>query len=129
LHLLGLSTRNAAKALVFAYCQEKPRCNLKVDSETSHQKDVLRERGFCIYGWRDGNQGWFKTPLVMGRHGTKNRQILALFILKERNMFVVAKAYPMEKGIIERTMQYTKDRTESFDGYFSCRKKKCKRGM
>src|SRR5215212_1629766 len=32
-----------------------------------------------------------------------------------------------QKSIIERTMQYIKDRTtESFDDYFSCRKKKCK---
>ena len=29
-----------------------------------------------------------------------------------------------EKSIIERTMQYIKDRTESFDDYFPCRKKK-----
>jgi putative transposase len=28
--------------------------------------------------------------------------------------------------IIERTMQYIKDRTEGFDDYFPCRKKKCK---
>ncbi len=33
---------------------------------------------------------------------------------------------PYEKSIIERTMQYIKDRTESFDDYFPCRKKKCK---
>jgi hypothetical protein len=31
-----------------------------------------------------------------------------------------------EKSIIERTMQYIKDRTETFDDYFPCRKKKCK---
>jgi putative transposase len=31
-----------------------------------------------------------------------------------------------EKSIIERTMQYVKDRTECFDDYFPCRKKKCK---
>jgi hypothetical protein len=32
-----------------------------------------------------------------------------------------------EKSVIERTMQYLKDRTESFDDYFPCkRKKKCK---
>lgn len=32
-----------------------------------------------------------------------------------------------EKSIIERTMQYFKDRTECFDDYFPCRKKKdCK---
>jgi putative transposase len=31
-----------------------------------------------------------------------------------------------QKSIIERTMQYIKDRTESFDDHFPCRKKKCK---
>jgi putative transposase len=31
-----------------------------------------------------------------------------------------------EKSIIERTIQYIKDRTENFDDYFPCRKKNCK---
>ena len=32
-----------------------------------------------------------------------------------------------EKSVIERTVQYFKDRTESFDDYFPCTKKKrCK---
>ncbi|MDR4490478.1 MAG: DDE-type integrase/transposase/recombinase [Candidatus Nitrosocosmicus sp.] len=31
-----------------------------------------------------------------------------------------------EKSIIERTVQYIKDRTESFDDYFPCRMKNCK---
>jgi len=31
-----------------------------------------------------------------------------------------------EKSLIERTMQYTKDRTEGFDDYFPCRKVNCK---
>ena len=31
-----------------------------------------------------------------------------------------------EKSIIERTMQYIKDRTECFDDYFPCRIKNCK---
>ena len=31
-----------------------------------------------------------------------------------------------KKSIIERTMQYIKDRTKGFDDYFPCRKKKCK---
>ena len=31
---------------------------------------------------------------------------------------------PFDKSLIERTMQYIKDRTESFDDYFPCRKKK-----
>ena len=91
----------------------------------------------------------------------KTKQILALSISKERNMFVAERFisglvqnhgkhpvstdrgtwYPMacrflklnhhihssyEKSTIERTMQYIKDRTESFDDYFPCRKKKCK---
>jgi putative transposase len=33
---------------------------------------------------------------------------------------------PFEKSIIERTIQYIKDRTEGFDDYFPCGKKKCK---
>jgi putative transposase len=31
-----------------------------------------------------------------------------------------------EKSIIERTIQYIKDRTECFDDYFPCRKNKCR---
>ena len=33
---------------------------------------------------------------------------------------------PLEKSIIERTMQYIKDRTECFDDYFPCRINNCK---
>jgi putative transposase len=33
---------------------------------------------------------------------------------------------PFEKSLIERTMQYLKDRTECFDDYFPCKRKKCK---
>ena len=91
----------------------------------------------------------------------ENKQILALSISKERNMFVAERfisglinvngrhpvstdggtRYPMacrflglehhlhssmEKSLIERTMQYIKDRTECFDDYFPCRIKNCK---
>ena len=31
-----------------------------------------------------------------------------------------------EKSIIERTMQYIKDRTQEFDDYFPCKKNKCR---
>ena len=31
-----------------------------------------------------------------------------------------------EKSLIERTMQCIKDKTECFDDYFPCRRKKCK---
>jgi putative transposase len=33
---------------------------------------------------------------------------------------------PFEKSITERTMQYIKDRAETFDDYFPCKKNKCK---
>jgi len=33
---------------------------------------------------------------------------------------------PFEKSVIERTMQYNKDKTESFDDYFPYKKRKCK---
>ena len=91
----------------------------------------------------------------------KSKEILALSISKERNMFVAERFisdlikgygrhpvstdggtwYPMackflkikhhihssyEKSLIERTIQYIKDRTESFDDYFPCRLKNCK---
>ena len=91
----------------------------------------------------------------------ENREILALTISKERNMFVAERFIsglvhihgehpvsadggpwypqacrflrirhhihsPLEKSLIERTMQYIKDRTESFDDYFPCRIKNCK---
>jgi putative transposase len=32
---------------------------------------------------------------------------------------------PCEKSLMERTVQYVKDRIEGFDDYFPCRKKKC----
>ena len=91
----------------------------------------------------------------------ENKQILALNITKERNMFVAERFLddlvkihgkhcistdggtwypqacrflnlkhhlhsPLEKSLIERTMQYIKDRTECFDDYFPCRKNDCK---
>lgn len=90
----------------------------------------------------------------------ENKQILALSISKERNMFVAERFisklvlaygpnpvstdggtwYPQacrflklqhhvhssfEKSLIERTMQYIKDRTECFDDYFPCRLENC----
>jgi putative transposase len=33
---------------------------------------------------------------------------------------------PFGKSIIERTIQYIKDKTECFDDYFPCRTKNCK---
>ena len=93
--------------------------------------------------------------------GPKDREILALTISKERNMFVAERFIsglvqiygehpestdggtrhpqacrflrikhhirsPLEKSMMERTMQCIKDRTESFDHCLPCRKKRCK---
>ncbi len=33
---------------------------------------------------------------------------------------------PLEKSLVERTIQYIKDRTEIFDDYFPCKLKNCK---
>ncbi len=90
----------------------------------------------------------------------ENREILALTISKERNMFVAEKfisslvntygKYPistdggtwypqacqflkldhhihssLEKSLVERKIQYIKDRTECFDDYFPCQREKC----
>jgi putative transposase len=33
--------------------------------------------------------------------------------------------FPYEKSLMERTVQYIKDRIEGFDDYFPCRKKRC----
>jgi len=33
--------------------------------------------------------------------------------------------YQLEKSLIERTIQYIKDRIESFDDYFPCKKENC----
>ncbi|MER5176435.1 MAG: DDE-type integrase/transposase/recombinase [Candidatus Nitrosocosmicus sp.] len=47
------------------------------------------------------------------------------FLKLKHHLHFLRKDY--EKSIIERTMQYIKDRIECFDDYFPCnRKKKCK---
>jgi putative transposase len=92
----------------------------------------------------------------------ENREMLAVTVSKERNMFVAERFmsdvvrdygklpvstdgvtwYPLqacnflkldhhihsslEKSLIERKVQYIKDRTECFDDYFPCRKENCK---
>jgi putative transposase len=162
LYFLGLSFRNAAKALSF----------LKI-AKISH---------VSIWNWLQKYRPWkyFKKRKIkeyvidetMIKAGSEliwlwvvieseNKNIVAINISKERNMFVAERFldgvtkeygrhqvstdggtwYPQacrflniehhlhshfEKSIIERTIQYIKDRTECFDDYFPCRKKKCK---
>ena len=48
---------------------------------------------------------------------------LQIFEIKTSHSFI----YHMRKSIVERTIQHVKDRTESFDDYFPCRKERsCK---
>ncbi|MBV9176873.1 MAG: hypothetical protein JO327_12230 [Nitrososphaeraceae archaeon] len=51
----------------------------------------------------------------------------ALGTLKQYNSLGLEhKLYsPFEKNIIERAMEYVKDRTEIFDDYYSCIKEDC----
>ena len=58
--------------------------------------------------WSDGGGTWY--PPQACRFLKLNHHIHSSF----------------EKSLIERTMQYIKDRTECFDDYFPCKKNKCK---
>ena len=162
LYFLGLSFRNAAKALSFLLLSKishvsiwnwvqkyKPKkyCKNKKIVEFIIDETALKAGSELIWLW-----------VVIEPN---NKEILAVDISKERNMFVAERFlsdvsdkygkhqvssdggtwYPQackflnlyhhlhssfEKSIIERTVQYIKDRTENFDDYFPCKKNKCK---
>jgi len=162
LYFLGLSFRNAAKALSFLLLVKishvsiwnwvqkyKPKkyCKNKKIVEFIIDETALKAGSELIWLW-----------VVIEPN---NKEILAVDISKERNMFVAERFlsdvsdkygkhqvssdggtwYPQackflnlyhhlhssfEKSIIERTVQYIKDRTENFDDYFPCKKNKCK---
>ena len=161
LYFSGLSLRNTPKALS-RVCSKKPYCNKRLDSK--HQPERLFFRKTKVSKFiidetqiKVGSEHiWLWVAIE-----SKTRNILAMRMSKERNMFVaerflsnLVKDYgkhplstdggtwypqackflklehhihsPYEKSIIERTMQYIKDRTESLDDYFPCRKKNCK---
>ena len=155
LYFLGLSTRNVAKALSFLHIVRRShvavwkwiqkyrpkRISSKRKRITEFIVDETAIRAGSEYMWL-----WVAIE-------PKDRQILALSISKERNMFVAERFIaslskihgkhsvstdggtwypqacrflklnhhihsPLEKSIIERTMQYIKDRTECFDNAF-----------
>ncbi|MDQ6724407.1 MAG: DDE-type integrase/transposase/recombinase [Thermoproteota archaeon] len=164
LYFLGLSFRNAAKALSFLLLAKishvsiwnwvqrykptkKYRKNKKI-IEFIVDETAIKAGSELIWLW-----------VVV--EPTNDKEILSFHISKERNMFVAERFlsrvvnkyglhrvssdggtwYPQackflklnhhlhssyEKSIIERTMQYIKDRTENFDDYFPCKKNKCK---
>ncbi len=161
LYFLGLSFRNAAKALSFLHLVKishvsiwnwiqkyKPQ-KIKKKNIDEFIIDETAIKAGCEIIWL-----WIAIE-------SKDREILSISISKERNMFVAERflssivneygAHPistdggtwypqackflklnhhihsfLEKSIIERTMQYIKDRTETFDDYFPCKNNKCK---
>ena len=163
LYFLGLSTRNVARAM---FCFRKVKRShvaiwkwiqkyhpKKMSSKRKKIEEYIVDETLIKVG---SELVWLWVAIE-----PKNRQILALSISKERNMFVAERFisdviknhgkhpvstdggtwYPQacrflrlkhhihssfEKSIIERTMQYIKDRTESFDDYFPCKIKNCK---
>ncbi|MBA3286187.1 MAG: IS6 family transposase [Nitrosopumilus sp.] len=163
LYFLGLSTRNVAKALSFLHIVKRSHFALWKWIQKYHPKRISSKRNriseFIVdeTAIKAGSEYlWLWVAIE-----PKNKQILALSISKERNMFVAERFiaglasihgkhpvstdggtwYPQacrflkldhhihssyEKSLIERTMQYIKDRTECFDDYFPCSKEKCK---
>src|SRR5215212_3442005 len=162
LYFLGLSFRNAAKALKWF---------IKI-SHVSIWKWIQKYKPKKIFTKKKRKIDGYIIDETLIKVGSeyiwlwviiepKDKEILAIDISKERNMFVAERFlshivkeygqhsvstdggtwYPQackflkiehhihslfEKSIIERTMQYIKDRTESFDDYFPCKKDKCK---
>ena len=162
LYFLGLSFRNTSKALSFL--------NLAKISHVSIWKWIQKYKPWIHLRKRKVKEYIIdETAIEAGSEliwlwviiEPINKEILAVDISKERNMFVAEQFlsqvvskyglhsvssdggtwYPQacrflnichhihssfEKSLIERTIQYIKDRTESFDDYFPCKKNKCK---
>ena len=163
LYFLGLSTRNVTKALSFLHIVKRSHVSIwnwiqkykphKISAKRTKTSEFIVDETAIKAG---SELIWLWVAIE-----PENRQILALSITKERNMFVAERFLsglvkihgnhpvstdgatwypqacgflkvdhhihsPFEKSIIERTMQYIKDRTECFDDYFPCRKENCK---
>jgi putative transposase len=163
LYFLGLSTRCVARAIFYLLKVKRSHVAVWKWIQKCHPKRISTKRKKIDEYVVD------ETLIKVGSEliwlwvaiEPENRQILALSISKERNMFVAERYlsslvklygkhpvstdggtwYPMacqfleldhhihsskKKSLIERTMQYIKDRTECFDDYFPCRKENCK---
>jgi putative transposase len=163
LYFLGLSLRNTSKALSCLHIVNRSHTAIRDWIQKYKPKRLFFKRSKISEFVIDETQIKIGSELIWlwVAIDPKSRQILALSISKERNMFVaerfisrLVKSYgkhsvstdggtwypqacrflklkhhlhlPLEKSLIERTMQYVKDRTESFDDYFPCRSKNCK---
>ncbi len=162
LYFLGLSFRNAAKALSFLKIIKISHVSIwhwiqKYKPKRSFHKREIKEYIIDETAIKAGSELiwlWVAIEPI-------DREILSFYTSIERNMLVAERflsnvikeygKYPIstdggtwypqacqflklrhhihssfEKSIIERTMQYIKDRTENFDNYFPCKKNKCK---
>jgi len=163
LYFLGLSTRGVSKAIFYMHKVKRSHVAIwkwiqkykpqKISSKRKRISEFIIDETLVKVG---PEYIWLWVTIE-----PEDRQILALTVSKERNMFVAERFmsdlvkgfgkhpvstdggtwYPMacqflklkhhihsslEKSLIERTMQYIKDRTESFDDYFPCRMNNCK---
>ena len=163
LYFLGLSTRGVSKAIFYMHKVKRSHVAIwkwiqkykpqKISSKRKRISEFIIDETLVKVG---PEYIWLWVTIE-----PENRQILALTVSKERNMFVAERFmsdlvkgfgkhpvstdggtwYPMacqflklkhhihsslDKSLIERTMQYIKDRTECFDDYFPCRLKNCK---
>jgi putative transposase len=162
LYFLGLSFRNAAKALSFLLLVKISHVSIwnwlqKYQPKKYHKNKKIIEFIVDETAIKAGSELIWLWVVIE----PNDKEILAVDISKERNMFVAERFlshvldkygkhqvssdggtwYPQackflnlyhhlhssfEKSIIERTVQYIKDRTENFDDYFPCKKNKCK---
>ncbi len=163
LYFLGLSTRCVAKAMFFLHKVRRSHVAIWSWIQKCHPRKISPKRKEieeCIVDETLIQVGselvWLWVAIE-----PENRQTLALYTSKERNMLIAERFlpglarvhgkhpistdggtwYPMacrllklkhhlhspfEKSLVERTMQYIKDRTECFDDYFPCQKANCK---
>ncbi len=164
LYFLGLSFRNAAKALSFLHLVKISHVSIwnwiqKYKPKKINEKKKINEYIIDETAVKAGSELIWLWVIIE----PIDKEILSINISKERNMFVAecllsniveeygehpvstdgGTWYPLqackflkldhhihssfEKSIIERAMQYIKDRTaECFDDYFPCKKNKCK---
>ena len=163
LYFLGLSTRSVSKAMFFLNKVKRSHVAIWKWIQKHTPQRIFSERKKISEFIVDETLLKVSSELIWlwVAIEPENRQILALSISKERNMFVAERFLsdlvkihgkhpvstdggtwypqacrflklrhhihsPFEKSLIERTMQYIKDRTECFDDYFPCRKVNCK---
>ena len=163
LYFLGLSTRGVSKALFFLNKVKRSHVAIWkwIQKYKPHKMSTKRTKTSEYIVDETAVKAGSELIWLWVAIEPENRQILALSITKERNMFVAERFLsglvkiqgnhpvstdggtwypqacgflkvdhhihsPFEKSIIERTMQYIKDRTECFDDYFPCRKENCK---